>query len=244
MSKFFRNSFYRTSANGVTHHVKGHTVERDIWDRSTNGYAGWQEEGLAELRKLGVVSTASARYVDPNATCPVCGERVYFYQNGFGSCVFFDEIGPPWPKHPCTASVSSPHAAADADASLLTDVQPAVRDDDDIEGIRERLLAAGIDHDFGYRKNHGFAPWKFAKVLKRIKGPEQVYLALLTIGQEGKRVYVSCVALPRSVGEQSVVSIGKGSISYFDLNSMEPHEVAIWRIPNAKTFIEEIAPVQ
>lgn len=38
----------------------------------------------------------------PNAACPVCGEVVFFYQNAFGSRVFFDELGPPWPKHPCT----------------------------------------------------------------------------------------------------------------------------------------------
>jgi hypothetical protein len=38
----------------------------------------------------------------PNAKCPVCGCRVFFYQNEYGSRVFFDSLGPPWPKHPCT----------------------------------------------------------------------------------------------------------------------------------------------
>jgi hypothetical protein len=32
----------------------------------------------------------------------VCGAFVYFYANEHGSRVYFDEIGPPWPKHPCT----------------------------------------------------------------------------------------------------------------------------------------------
>ncbi|MBJ6125395.1 hypothetical protein [Microvirga splendida] len=41
----------------------------------------------------------------PNATCPVCGVRVYFYANSNGSRVFFDDVGPPWPKHPCTDRV-------------------------------------------------------------------------------------------------------------------------------------------
>ena len=41
-------------------------------------------------------------YVAPNARCPVCQAPVFFYQNSFGSRVFFDELGPPWPKHPCT----------------------------------------------------------------------------------------------------------------------------------------------
>ncbi len=43
-------------------------------------------------------------YVNPNAECPVCGASVYFYQSPYGGRVFFDELGPPWPKHPCTDS--------------------------------------------------------------------------------------------------------------------------------------------
>src|SRR6185436_1907844 len=43
-------------------------------------------------------------YVNPNARCPVCGADVYFYQSPYGGRVFFDELGPPWPKHPCTDS--------------------------------------------------------------------------------------------------------------------------------------------
>ena len=41
-------------------------------------------------------------YVNPNAKCPVCGDAVFFYQSPDGGRVFFDELGPPWPKHPCT----------------------------------------------------------------------------------------------------------------------------------------------
>lgn len=35
--------------------------------------------------------------------CPVCSLTCYFYQNEFGSRVYFDEIGGPWAKHPCTS---------------------------------------------------------------------------------------------------------------------------------------------
>lgn len=41
-------------------------------------------------------------FTTPNARCPVCGESVFFYQSSAGGRVFFDELGPPWPKHPCT----------------------------------------------------------------------------------------------------------------------------------------------
>ena len=38
----------------------------------------------------------------PNASCPRCGAHVFFYQSPYGGRVYFDELGPPWPKHPCT----------------------------------------------------------------------------------------------------------------------------------------------
>ncbi len=41
-------------------------------------------------------------YVNPNAHCPVCGDRVFYYQSPYGGRVFFDDLGWPWPKHPCT----------------------------------------------------------------------------------------------------------------------------------------------
>lgn len=46
-------------------------------------------------------------YVNPNARCPVCDEPVFFYQSPDGGKVFFDELGPPWPKHPCTDNTPS-----------------------------------------------------------------------------------------------------------------------------------------
>lgn len=47
-------------------------------------------------------------YVNPNASCPICGALVFFYQSPSGGRVFFDELGPPWPKHPCTDNSSRP----------------------------------------------------------------------------------------------------------------------------------------
>jgi hypothetical protein len=61
-------------------------------------------------------------YTDPNARCPVCGDNVFFYQAPSGGRVFFDELGPPWPKHPCTdnprVSVALASKPAGATASL------------------------------------------------------------------------------------------------------------------------------
>lgn len=41
-------------------------------------------------------------FTNPNASCPECGQRVFFYRSPYGGSVYFDELGPPWPKHPCT----------------------------------------------------------------------------------------------------------------------------------------------
>jgi hypothetical protein len=52
----------------------------------------------------GTPITIFASFTDPNATCPICGARVFYYESPYGGRVFFDELGPPWPKHPCTDS--------------------------------------------------------------------------------------------------------------------------------------------
>lgn len=41
-------------------------------------------------------------YVNPNAKCPVCGAPVFFYRSPYNGRVYFDELGYPWTKHPCT----------------------------------------------------------------------------------------------------------------------------------------------
>ena len=54
------------------------------------------------LLKQSGANSVSGCYVNPNARCPACGAPVFFYANASGSRVYFDDLGPPWPKHPCT----------------------------------------------------------------------------------------------------------------------------------------------
>lgn len=55
------------------------------------------------------VRSVTGCYVNPNARCPVCGQAVFFYSNEFGSRVYFDDLGHPWPKHPCTDNQKGLH---------------------------------------------------------------------------------------------------------------------------------------
>lgn len=60
-----------------------------------------RRDAVRELKQASARSISGC-YVNPNAKCPVCNAGVFFYANEHGSRVFFDNLGPPWPKHPCT----------------------------------------------------------------------------------------------------------------------------------------------
>ncbi|WP_447593121.1 hypothetical protein [Aquipseudomonas campi] len=69
-----------------------------------SGGGGNKQSSLFYFWPSGVppISASLSSFTIPNASCPVCGESVFYYCNSYGSSVFFDELGPPWPKHPCT----------------------------------------------------------------------------------------------------------------------------------------------
>jgi hypothetical protein len=54
-----------------------------------------------------LIAPTARSYVNPHAKCPVCGAEVFFYASENGGRVFFDELGPPWPKHPCTDKMNT-----------------------------------------------------------------------------------------------------------------------------------------
>lgn len=61
----------------------------------------WQQRH-AEAARLWSIRAES--FTIPNARCPQCRAQVFFYSSPDGGKVFFDDLGPPWPKHPCTDS--------------------------------------------------------------------------------------------------------------------------------------------
>lgn len=83
----------------------------NAWNHPIDCTCGWGGEGHLGKRTDGDSITNQIRlftnwnpqsYTIPNAKCPVCGVPVFFYKSENGGSVFFDELGPPWPKHPCT----------------------------------------------------------------------------------------------------------------------------------------------
>jgi len=83
------------------------------------GYTSFRSTSDGEVFEFPFITYPS--YINPNARCPVCGASVYFYQSPYGGRVFFDELGPPWPKHPCTDNPVVRHhfSSAEGRASIL-----------------------------------------------------------------------------------------------------------------------------
>lgn len=88
----------------------GHQGKRTVGDNAPNPW----------LKYWGF--TRESSYTNPNASCPVCGASVYFYQSPNGGRVFFDELGPPWPKHPCTNNPKIPVPAP----KFITDTKTTI----------------------------------------------------------------------------------------------------------------------
>jgi hypothetical protein len=223
---------------GNTHWVKEHGVERDDWTRYGSGESNEEDIGLL-LEGAHIKNSRTARFVNPNAYCPVCGAPVFFYQNENGSRVFFDELGPPWPKHPCTdtkARSRRQHLEV-----LSDDLEPRARGDDEIEEIRNWITAASMDPEFLFEWRFGKKPWTVAKIAKRIRGAKGVFLILNVLESEPmNNRFMYCKALPKCVKEGSVVMIRKDVLSYFNIATMTPGEVQVRRISSASSFVKEL----
>lgn len=102
MSTYRRRGHYRRGPNGQRVWVSSHDVTR-----SGGSKYSYTQPPQRRRPSMTTIPTApgprqqTPKWAEPNARCPVCGAAVYFYKNEAGSRVYFDEIGPPWPKHPC-----------------------------------------------------------------------------------------------------------------------------------------------
>jgi hypothetical protein len=105
------------------------------------GYSSFRSTSEGEVFEFPFITYPS--YVNPNARCPVCGASVYFYQSPYGGRVFFDELGPPWPKHPCTDNPVVRHhfSSAESRARFLVGATTQPRESDSEAGERKETPA-------------------------------------------------------------------------------------------------------
>lgn len=127
-------------------------------------------------------------YVNPNARCPVCGAAVYFYQSPYGGRVFFDELGPPWPKHPCTDN-------------------PRVRQELSTSAGRSRILTARaeVSTDGVMDVEHTAPPDQDSRPAEVRRAPPWV--------EEGWMPFVVEKVVPRGIGIEAIGQLYPGGSS-------------------------------
>lgn len=128
MSTFRRRGHYRRGPNGQQVWVSEHSVTRSSgkgYQYAPSTFSRPQNTPPATVAPAFIRWPKSLLWVKANALCPVCGAAVFFYSNEFGSRVYFDEVGPPWPKHPCT---DNPQGRGIGDAPTGQRVSPPLHE--------------------------------------------------------------------------------------------------------------------
>lgn len=233
MSSFHRSGHTRVSKYGVVHWVRGHSVSRYDWVHSGGTYTTYR----SFLDSVRAGRSAAARFVNPNAKCPECGADVFYYQNEFGSRVYFDELGPPWPKHPCT-DVPRPRVPEHLSGARGRQV-PSARARSDIAQILQWTDLAGMTPGSSFQMMHGTKPWRLAELLKLVKEAAGTFMILrdLTAGST-KKLFLHVRSLPPWLRPGDVVALGKQELSVLDGLKMMPRTLEVTRIRSAAAFVD------
>lgn len=222
MSRFWREGHYRTSRWGDVHWVEGHWVDRSDWGRWS--YAPPPPPPAPTPRPAATSSASDdgrrANFTIPNATCPVCGARVFFYQNEHGSRVFFDELGPPWPKHPCTdqENLRLPRAPASPPQPTSHEVPDATR------RLLETILRDRAEQRTPVLED-GWAP--FVIVRRSDRDETSFFTARPLSGASRRRLRFSTAARADLPSADETVYIRDLQLSFFSFELFEPVEVTI-----------------
>jgi hypothetical protein len=180
-------------------------------DRDGPGVRGEFKRRDAEALLLrNAVSSISGCYLNPNARCPKCDAPVFFYANRFGSRVYFDDLGPPWPKHPCmdkpryrSGPVEIPAAIAKRPRGSMTELLDAAR-------------TAGHNVEDN--------PWRMMQVEEVTAGASGTKIRLTGL-QFDDEVLVISIADGKGIETGDVLSVGDGKVSYFDMTAFEPRVI-------------------
>lgn len=235
---FYRRGHFRTSRLGTQHWVEGHDVERDDWERSSYSYHEPDPRLLRMLREYDADNSRTACFIRPNARCPVCGESVFYYQNEHGSRVFFDELGPPWPKHPCTdLSNTGQHRRSRAKRSEPLEPRSII----EIAEIRTLKMETDCNDDELFQERYGARPWEVMVVEKRFRAPDENLIVARSLEKEGLRYFYFSFYSKRRYLEPGEVFLRKRKeISFFDESTGRICQFPIHVYRRVSHFIDSI----
>jgi len=222
MAIFKRSGHWRNTWYSGRVWVSGSTVHRDDFSKS-GGYTVHSSPGEERLIGLGCYRDISsdygptARLIRPNAKCPVCGAPVFFYQNEFGSRVFFDELGPPWPKHPCTDNAE--HSIGRG-RNLVT---PSYRNQREINKILGLIEAERL-------KLGAFRTWTAVSVKRVIKVNKGRLLVLVNLLQpHAAPIVIQVKAFPSALRSGMPFFVRGDKLTFWNPSKMESVVLSVWR---------------
>lgn len=239
MTRFSRRGHWRTSALGNLYWVDEHDVRRDDWDRSA-GPSGFGSAYFAgRLREINADLGASSSFVSPNARCPVCSAPVFFYQNQWGSRVYFDELGKPWPKHPCTDDAEHRgNLTSDGRAKQIT---PGWRSREEVAFVEDWHTHAQQNPQQDFWEKYGVSQWPAFRVVKRLKADKKVLLVLEPVSDpSARRLFLAGDKVPHAVREGLLVFYYRNWINYLDLLTMEPVDLELRRLSGPTAFVDAL----
>jgi len=223
MTIFSRSGHFRTNRNGSRYWVSDHSVWRDDWSRS-HDHASNLFYRRIEVETKG----RTACFVDPNARCPVCGAMVYYYQNEAGSRVFFDDLSPPWPKHPCT----------DNRIQILSD-RPTGRNKDERDALLQEAAHVGLDLDQIFANRRGQPPWHLMTVVKHFRSAAASFIVAESL-ENSRRIYFRIDSRVRDLKEGDIFSRKGVKISFLVSRALMPCEIKISIVRKLREFIDSI----
>ncbi|RLJ36253.1 hypothetical protein BCF46_3835 [Litoreibacter meonggei] len=180
-------------------------------------YSEYEKHQATQTLKGYGATSYSRCFVNPNASCPVCGQPVYFYANQHGSRVFFDELGKPWAKHPCTdnGGAASGSARLRPSSRKLADIKKILGAEQKID---QRILPVGRKA----RRNS----WNLAVVVEvqfADFGMEVQVEDLSTENHQKYRFFIYCDQ--PLLAEGDLVSRRRETFSFLHPSSLEEIEV-------------------
>jgi hypothetical protein len=169
------------------------------------------------LKETGAIRSWTACFVNPNAWCPECGAKVFFYQNQYGSRVYFDELGWPWPRHPCTDSSTRTNSTREnAPQPISQRARGAI-----IE-ILEAASVTGFDPNAEFRSKFGRPPWDLMIVDKVVRlGFENVMRVKSLSPSVDKPLFVSFTSAKTIPCAGDYISLDDDTIAILDKDSFE-----------------------
>lgn len=180
----------------------------------------WRRDAARKTLERLNVRSYSTCFVVPNAACPVCGQAVYFYANDHGSRVYFDELGPPWPKHGCTDRRNLAHKAQNSTGA------PVRRSQTDLNEIIETARVANVSFLGSRNSKRRKSKWILHLVIdvKRSGARITVFAESISDGQNNK-VEFAILAKSAVIETGDFVSKKGEAYSFLRRDTLESIEV-------------------